>query len=513
MDIVDGGNLHLRVKDRQKILTAIPLSRPMGEHSVFVKWTLENARRLNNLKIRDTPSPIRQDYKWPGTFTPYDHQKTTAEFLTLNNRSFCFSEQGTGKTASAIWAADYLMSIGDIKRVLIVCPVSVMYSAWLNDLFSLVMHRTAAVAHGSKKKREAILEGDHEFVIINYDGIPITESLLVNKFDLIIADECNFVKTTSTRRWKAFNRILNPATKLWMMTGTPAAQSPVDAFGLAKLVNPNRVPRYFGAWRDKVMIKMSQFVWSPHPNATTLVGEALQPAIRFTKEACLDLPELTYQTREVELTPQQIKYYKEIKSQQLTMAAGELITAVHAAAGLTKLLQISCGAVYSDSGKVVEFDASSRLTEMVSAIREASHKTIVFVPFRHAIEIVSAKLKAEGISSEVINGAVSAGKRATIFNRFQKKTDPHVLVIQPQSAAHGVTLTAANTIIWFGPIASVETWLQANERINRPSQLNKMTVIKLTGSPVEKKVYRALEAKELAHKQLTSLYEDELNDN
>jgi SNF2 family DNA or RNA helicase len=85
-------------------------------------------------------------------------------------------------------------------------------------------------------------------------------------------------------------------------------------------------------------------------------------------------------------------------------------------------------------------------------------------------------------------------------------------VIQPQSAAHGVTLTAANTIIWFGPIASVETWLQANERINRPSQLNKMTVIKLLGSPVEKKVYRALEAKELAHKQLTSLYEDELND-
>ena len=320
-------------------------------------------------------------------------------------------------------------------------------------------------------------------------------------------------KNANSKRWKVLSRIIKPDTWVWMMTGTPAAQSPVDAFGLAKLVNPNRVPRYFGAWRDKVMIKMSQFVWSPHPNATTLVGEALQPAIRFTKEACLDLPELTYQTREVELTPQQIKYYKEIKSQQLTMAAGELITAVHAAAGLTKLLQISCGAVYSDSGKVVEFDASSRLTEMVSAIREASHKTIVFVPFRHAIEIVSAKLKAEGISSEVINGAVSAGKRATIFNRFQKETDPHVLVIQPQSAAHGVTLTAANTIIWFGPIASVETWLQANERINRPSQLNKMTVIKLTGSPVEKKVYRALEAKELAHKQLTSLYEDELNDN
>jgi SNF2 family DNA or RNA helicase len=149
---------------------------------------------------------------------------------------------------------------------------------------------------------------------------------------------------------------------------------------------------------------------------------------------------------------------------------------------------------------------------MVSAIREASHKTIVFVPFRHAIELVRARLDKEGISAETINGAVSAGKRATIFNNFQKEVDPHVLVVQPQSAAHGVTLTAANTIVWFGPIASVETWLQANERINRPSQLNKMTVIKLTGSPVEKKVYRALEAKELAHKQLTSLYEDELHD-
>jgi SNF2 family DNA or RNA helicase len=101
-------------------------------------------------------------------------------------------------------------------------------------------------------------------------------------------------------------------------------------------------------------------------------------------------------------------------------------------------------------------------------------------------------------------------QRTQIFKDFQQSKDPHVLVIQPQSAAHGVTLTAADTIVWFGPTSSVETWLQANERINRPSQQNKMTIIKIYGSAVEKKVYDALESKESNQKDLVTLYEQEI---
>ena len=517
MEVIDNRGILLQVREPDRITTAIRQSKYIEElnpdsHRVLVNWTLENSRRLANMGFRRTPSPIMRDYDWPGAFAPYDHQKETASFLTANNRAFCFSEQGTGKTGAVIWAADYLMKIGDVKRVLIVCPLSIMHSAWMNDIFRIAMHRTAAVAHGGRSTRKDVIAGDYEFVIINYDGVPtVVDELQKGGFDLVVADEANFVKTATTRRWKALNAVLTPETKLWMLTGTPAAQSPLDAYGLAKMTCPQRVPRYYGSWRDKVMVKVSQFRWVPTPNATKLVNAALQPAIRFTKAECLDLPPVTYQTREVELTDQQKKYYKALKKQMYVEAAGEQISAVHAAAGLNKLLQLSCGAVYSDDGETVQFDAKNRLDEIVEVVREAAHKVIVFVPFRHAIDIVHDRLLKDGFSAEIISGAVSMTARTRIFKDFQEKADPRVLVIQPQSAAHGVTLTAADTIVWFGPIASVETWLQANERINRPSQKNKMTVIKIYGSEVEKRVYKALESKEANQKDLVALYEQEIS--
>lgn len=515
MEIIDNRGLLVRVRDQQRVTSAIQQSRYVGEEDgvdkVLVKWTLNNARKLANMGLRKSPSPILRDYDWPGVFQPYDHQRQTASFLTSNNRAFCFSEQGTGKTGAVIWAADYLMSIGDIKRVLIVSPLSIMHSAWMTDIFKIAMHRTAAVAHGSKTTRQKVINGDFEFVIINYDGVPIMEKEMQGKFDLVVADEANFVKTATTRRWKALNKLIKPETKLWMLTGTPAAQSPVDAYGLAKMAVPQRVPPYFTAWKDRVMVRVTQFKWVPSPKATEHVKAALQPAIRYTKADCLDLPPVTYTTREIDLTAQQKKYYKQLKKQMMIEAAGESISAVHAAAGLNKLLQISCGAVYSDDGETIQFDAKNRLDEVSEVVHEAAHKVLVFVPFKHAIDIVADRLRKEGVATEIISGDVSMKARTKIFKDFQEGDDPRVLVIQPQSASHGVTLTAADTIVWFGPVASVETWLQANERINRPSQENKMTVIKIYGSEVEKKVYDALESKEANQKTLVALYENEIN--
>ena len=106
------------------------------------------------------------------------------------------------------------------------------------------------------------------------------------------------------------------------MTGTPAAQSPMDAYGLAKLINPEAVPRFYSSFRDMVMTQKSQFRWVPKDTASDIVFNALQPAIRFTKEECLDLPEMTYVERKVELTRQQTKYY-ELLRKKLVMRVGE----------------------------------------------------------------------------------------------------------------------------------------------------------------------------------------------
>jgi len=240
------------------------------------------------------------------------------------------------------------------------------------------------------------------------------------------------------------------------------------------------------------------------------VFNALQPAIRYEKADCLDLPELVYQTREVPLTPQVSKFYKELKNQLLIEAAGEQISAVNAAAQLSKLLQISGGALYTDTKEVVEFDVSPRLNTLMEVLDETQHKVIVFVPFRHTIDLVSNHLTQEGITNEVINGDVPARERAEIINRFQTQGDPRVLVIQPQSASHGVTLTAADTVVFWSPVMSVETYLQCIARIDRVGQKNSMTVVHLQGSEAERRVYQMLQSKVDSHESLVDLYKQEL---
>jgi SNF2 family DNA or RNA helicase len=499
----------LNLRNPNKVTTVIPKSKQLEGNQVAVNWGLDEARILKNLQIKNIPSPIMGHYTWPGLHKPFDHQKTTASFLTLHPRAFCLNEQGTGKTGSVIWAADYLMKIGRLKRVLVICPLSIMDSAWRADLFKFAMHRKVDIAYGSKEKRIRIINSDAEFVIINYDGVEIVQEEIANGgFDLVVIDEANAYKNAQTTRWKTLNKILKPDTWLWMLTGTPAAQSPVDAYGLAKLVCPHNVPRFFSAFKDMVMYKVSQFRWINRPNAEKIVHEALQPAIRFTKEECLDLPELTYVTREVELTPQQKKYYELLRSKLVVSAVGEQITAVNAAVGMSKLLQISCGAVYSDSGETLEFDIKNRYKVMREVLDETKQKALIFVPFKNTIEILSKKLQDDGFTTEIINGDVPAHKRAEIFKAFQDTPNPRILIIQPQAAAHGVTLTAADTVIWWGPTPSLETYAQANARAHRAGQRHPVTVVRLQGSNAEKHLYKMLDNRIDDHVKLVELYKN-----
>lgn len=512
MEIIDNKALLLKLRDPQKVTSVIPKSKEISGNRVLVKWGLDEAQVLKNLKIRNVPSPIVAHYDWPGLHKPFEHQKVTASFLTLHKRAFCLNEQGTGKTGSVIWAADYLLKQKRIRRVLVICPLSIMDSAWRNDLFKFAMHRSVDIAHGSAAKRKEVIDSQAEFVIINYDGVEIVADVIEQGgFDLIVVDEANAYKNAQTVRWKTLNRLVKPDTWLWMLTGTPAAQSPVDAYGLAKLVNPNGIPRFFTAFKDMVMYKVSQFRWIPKPTALDTVFNALQPAIRFTKDECLDLPEMTYVNRKVELTKQQQKYYTLMKNRMVMEAAGEEITAVNAAVNLSKLLQISCGAVYSDNHETIEFDIKNRYAVLKEVIDEANNKVLVFVPFKHAIEIVSEKLNNDGIHAEIINGDVSASKRTDIFKRFQETPEPRVLVIQPQSAAHGVTLTAADTIVWWGPTSSLETYAQANARVHRAGQRHPCTVIRLLGSNAETHVYKMLDTKNDIHTKIVDLYKELLD--
>jgi SNF2 family DNA or RNA helicase len=453
------------------------------------------------------------EYEWPRPhgFTPFDHQKTTSEFLVNNRKAFCFNEQGTGKTASVIWAVDYLMQLGLVKRVLVICPLSIMKSAWQQDLFKFAIHRTVSIAYGSAKKRKEIVNMGNEFVIINFDGVGIVKKEIIDGgFDLVVVDEASAYKNNKTVRWKDLRDVMKVVKGLWMLTGTPAAQSPVDAFGLAKLVNPTAVPVFVSQFKDLVMEKVSDFRWIPRPVAKQIVHKVLQPAIRFEKKDCLDLPPVTFVDRDAPLTPQQLVYYKQLKQEMLIEADGEEISAVNAAVKINKLLQISGGAVYTDTHEVLEFDVSSRLKVVHEVVEETSNKVLVFVPFTHTIELLEKYLTKHGITCEIINGSVSVNRRTDIVTHFQNNPQPKVLIIQPQAASHGLTLTAADTIIWYAPCTSVETYLQANARIDRPGQVNAMTIVHLSGSQVERRMYSLLRGNVANHSEIIDLYKQEI---
>jgi SNF2 family DNA or RNA helicase len=284
----------------------------------------------------------------------------------------------------------------------------------------------------------------------------------------------------------------------------------LDAYGIAKLCVPDRAPKFFGRYRDMVMYNVSRFKWLPKDTAQDTVFEMLQPAIRFTKEQCLDLPEVTHTYREAPLTTQQKKYYEQLKKTFAFSADGEQITSVNAAVNINKLLQLSGGAVYTNDKEVVEFDVSNRLSVFKEVIDEASHKVLIFVPFTHTINLLADYLTKNNISNAIINGAVPVNKRTEIFKRFQEEDRPTCLIIQPQAAAHGVTLTAANVVIWYAPVTSVETYLQANARVHRKGQVNPVTVVHIQGSPVEDKLYKMLENKLDTHTKLVDLYKNEI---
>ena len=516
MEIVENKALKLKLRNPKRVLEVIPKSKVVGDNEdgtsdVLVHWGIEEAQVLKNLRIKNVPSPIVANYKWTGMYAPFDHQKKTAEFLTLHRRAFVFSDPGTGKTNSMIWAADYLLKKKLINRVLVICPVSVMRAAWVNDLFKTAMHRSVDIAHGTRQQRIDLIKQGSDFVIINFDGVQTVQKELINGgFDLIIIDEANYVKTATTNRWKVINGLIKPSTWLWMATGTPASQSPLDAYGLVKMMHPTTAPRSFGLFRDSVMTKITTFKWVPKRTAIETVNRLLQPAIRFTKDECLDLPDIVYTTRDVPMTKQQWKLYEQLRKSMAAQAAGETISAVNAAAGLSKLLQVSAGSVYTDDHATVELDIGERFNVLTEVIDATDNKVVVFVPYTNTLEMLQEKLTAKRYTVDVIYGKVSATKRADIIKRFQEQPDPRILLIQPQAASHGITLHAADTIVWWGPIMSYETYVQANARIHRAGQKHKCLIVRLQGSPAEIKRYKALDESEDTNQSLLEMFKEVL---
>jgi SNF2 family DNA or RNA helicase len=262
----------------------------------------------------------------------------------------------------------------------------------------------------------------------------------------------------------------------------------MDAYGQVKLLTPNNVPSAMSVFKNMVMRQEGLYNWVPRDSAWEIVHKAMQPAIKTLKSDVLkDLPPLTHVYRHVPLSPQQRSYYEALRKEAAVTASGVTITAVHAAALATKLCQISSGCVYDENGAAFEFDVTPRITELKRVIEEANAAVLVFVPFVHTLKMLEPHLLPLGFKS--IYGDVK--NRKEIVDLLQAGKINGILAV-PSTMSHGITATAASTIVWFAPFNKAEVVQQANNRMDRPGQKNAMTIVHLFGSPAERKVYKAV---------------------
>jgi len=495
--------LALKLKNPERVLSILPTAKPFDAHGVPLVVTphrLDEVRILRNLGI-DAPSPILHYYDWPGKHTPYEHQKATAAFLTLTPRGLVLNEIGTGKTSSALWAADYLIKTKHIKKVLVLSPLSTLERVWGDAIFTGFPHRRFVILHGTAERRLKLLKQDMDFYIVNHDGFQIIANETIGKFDLVIVDEAAVLRNPSTRRFKIFRKWMesNPNTWLWLMTGTPTPNEPTDAWALAKLIGSPNCTKTFTAFREQVMMKIGQWKYIPRVDSVETVKHILQPAVRYTRDECFDLPDTVVQTRQVELTTEQKKHYtamlKHFITEMHNEKSGGTITAVNEAVKMQKLVQIACGVAYGDDGQNIQLDCSPRVNLVKEIIEEAGEKVIIFVPLTGTLRMLEAELSKHWAVG-VVNGEVAATKRNQIFYGFQHERDPHVLIAHPGTMAHGLTLTSASTIIWYGPISQNEQYTQANGRIERIGKRHVSNVIHIESTELEHKMYNRLHNKQ-----------------
>ncbi len=502
----------LATDDPLHIRSLLPASKllPEGPYTVAVKHTVEATKVLRNLG-HEVPAPILTQYAWPGRYKPMAHQRVIADMQTMHRKVFNLSDPGVGKTASSLWAADWLMATGRVRKALILAPLSTLERVWLNDIFDVLMHRKAVIVHGSVERRMQALETDSDFYILNHDGIAIkrVQECVAARPDinLIIVDEASMFRNAGTRKYKMLAKTVRDDHRLWLLTGTPCPNEPTDAWALAQLVNPKAVPRTYGQFRRQTMVQVSQFKWVPRPNAFEMAYNALQPAVRFKKSDCLDLPPVVTLNRQAQLSEDQESAVRTMRAYMQTTAAQTTITAVNAADQINKLRQIMCGVVKdpSDDKAYLPLDHKPRTTVLLEAIQEAAAKVLVVVPFKGIIASLEKEV-GQHYSTAVLNGDVAPRTRDAIIRNFKETPDPHVLLCHPKVMAHGLNLTEADMLIFYAPIYSNDEFQQVTERFNRTGQTRKMTIIRIAAHPLEWEIYKLVDGRKLSQDSMLDLY-------
>jgi SNF2 family DNA or RNA helicase len=486
-----GGDLH-------NVMNIVPDSHRVSDETVVAPLTLEG-QVLAAKSGLPAISPILVDYDWPRSLAieaPYAHQREMAAFLTLHHRAHNHSEIGTGKTLGVLWAADYLMSRGHVRKVLVVSPLSTLTPVWVSAIGEhLVGRRTCALLHGSPKARAQQAARDVDFYIINNEGLALAgmvDMLKTKDIDLIVVDEAHRYRNATTNRYKALTAMLGTRA-LWLNTGTPTPNAPSDAYAQQRLIAKPSMS--FRAFRDGVMYQYAQNSWRARRGAEEVVARFFTPRIQFLRDECLDLPPSIVVPVRVEPTPEQVRMSTALRRTLKAALGDHEITALNEIGVRNKTLQMLAGAVYDGDHVARAVDATTRIEAMMDIIDGSQRKLLIFAPWSHAVVNIAAALEQAGITHAVVTGDTPIKERTRIFSEFQTADAPRVIVANPGTMAAGLTLTAADTVIWYSPIDSNDIYEQANGRITRPGQVHKTMFYQISASSLEAEIYKRLEEK------------------
>lgn len=459
------------------------------------------------MNVHSPNLPTKVTYSFPAN--AFAVQKLTTALFIENLRAYCLNELGTGKTRSVLYAYDALKQAGLVRRMLVICPLSGMARTWLREIKLYFPHLSAMILHGDKKRRLFRLSLDADIFIINHDGVDTIFDQLSLRDDInaICVDEIASYRNGRARRTKTLRELVRGVKYVWGLTGSPIPRAVTDVWGPCSCLTPHTIPKYFIIFRDQLMFKKTLWAWEAKPGAEERAVACMQPSVRFKLDEVTELPPRVINFYEAALTVKQKAVYEAMRREAVAMVNQNRIDALNAGAVLSKLLQIAIGYVYKRDGTIVMLDNTPRLQLILDLIDSASRKVILFAPFKSAVAALSEMLTNNQIDHAVVTGDTTQRVRSTIFSDFQDTGRYKVLLAHPACMAHSLTLTAANTTLWAGPVTSLEIFHQANGRTYRVGQTEKTLVGMVGGTPMEKRIYRLLGQNEKLQNNFLQLVE------
>lgn len=459
------------------------------------------------------------DYKFKTK--PYAHQLTALEKSWNKENYAYFMEMGTGKTKVLIDNVAMLYDKGKIDGVLIIAPKGVVKTWYEQELPTHLPNHIENVSvlwqpnitRTQQEKLDTLFEIDSalHILIMNVEalstekGVKFATKFINSHKSMMAIDESTTIKTPTARRTKNIIKIGLDAKYKRIMTGSPITKNPLDLYTQCEFLDPWLLDfASYYAFRNRYAEMKTMHirgrsiqVVDKFQNLGELSDIVKEFSYRVLKEDCLDLPPKVFIKRHISLTPDQKKIYEQMKEQALAVLNGKVTTTMTVLTQLMRLHQITCGYVTADDGTTQQVE-SNRLNELMSILEDTDGKVIIWANYQLSVgEIIQKIIKVYGKDSYVhYYGLTPQEDRQDFIRKFQNDPKCRFIIGTPQTGGYGITLTEANTVIYYSNGYDLEKRLQSEDRAHRIGQKKTVTYIDLIcEDTIDEKIVKALRDK------------------